>query len=157
MRIQKLMPLKPCHFIILVFLTLFVSNLRALTSFELHNINKAHAQGYTAGIAVVKDGRLMGILQGDEDCTFSVYVGKKKIPGVAQGRNGRVVVKFIPKWEKINVGDEVLTSGLDEIFFSGVPVGRVVSVLSEDMYQSAELETFAKINIPSYMYLIERF
>lgn len=114
-------------------------------------------QGYTAGIAVVKDGRLMGILQGDEDCTFSVYVGKKKILGVAQGRNGRVVVKFIPKWEKINVGDEVLTSGLDEIFFSGVPVGRVVSVLSEDMYQSAELETFAKINIPSYMYLIERF
>lgn len=114
-------------------------------------------QGYTAGIAVVKDGRLMGILQGDEDCTFSVYVGKKKIPGVAQGRNGRVVVKFIPKWEKINVGDEVLTSGLDEIFFSGVPVGRVVSVLSGDMYQSVELETFAKINIPSYMYLIERF
>ena len=41
------MPLKPCHFIILVFLTLFVSNLRALTSFELHNIDKAHAQGYT--------------------------------------------------------------------------------------------------------------
>ena len=46
MRIQKLMPLKPYHFI-LVFLALFVSNLRALTSFELHNIDKAHAQGYT--------------------------------------------------------------------------------------------------------------
>ena len=40
------MPLKPYHFI-LVFLALFVSNLRALTSFELHNIDKAHAQGYT--------------------------------------------------------------------------------------------------------------
>ena len=47
MRIQKLMPLKPYHFIILVFLALFVSNLRALTSFELHNIDKAHTQGYT--------------------------------------------------------------------------------------------------------------
>ena len=47
MRIQKLMPLKPYHFIILVLLALFVSNLRALTSFELHNIDKAHAQGYT--------------------------------------------------------------------------------------------------------------
>ena len=46
MRIQKLMPLKPYHFI-LVFLALFMSNLRALTSFELHNIDKAHAQGYT--------------------------------------------------------------------------------------------------------------
>lgn len=114
-------------------------------------------QGYTAGIAIVKDGRLMALLQGDEQCTFSVYVGKSKIPGVAQGKNGKVIIKFIPKWEKINVGDEVLTSGLDEIFFSGVPVGKVVNVFSEDMYQSAEIETFAQINIPSYMYMVERF
>lgn len=114
-------------------------------------------QGYTAGIAVVKNGRLMALLQGDEQCTFSVYVGKGKIPGVAQGRNDKVIVKFIPKWEKVNIGDEVLTSGLDEIFFAGVPVGKVVNVFSEDMYQSAEIEAFAHISIPSYMYLIERF
>lgn len=44
---QRLEALKPYHFIILVLLVLFVSNLRALTSFELHNIDKAHAQGYT--------------------------------------------------------------------------------------------------------------
>lgn len=43
---QRLEALKPYHFI-LVLLALFVSNLRALTSFELHNIDKAHAQGYT--------------------------------------------------------------------------------------------------------------
>lgn len=43
---QRLEALKPYHFI-LVFLALFVSNLSALTSFELHNIDKAHAQGYT--------------------------------------------------------------------------------------------------------------
>ena len=43
---QRLEALKPYHFI-LVFLALFVSNLRALTSFELHNIDKAHEQGYT--------------------------------------------------------------------------------------------------------------
>lgn len=44
---QRLEALKPYHLIILVFLALFVSNLRALTSFELHNIDKAHTQGYT--------------------------------------------------------------------------------------------------------------
>lgn len=44
---QRLEALKPYHLIILVFLALFVSNLKALTSFELHNIDKAHAQGYT--------------------------------------------------------------------------------------------------------------
>lgn len=43
---QRLEALKPYHFI-LVLLALFVSNLSALTSFELHNIDKAHAQGYT--------------------------------------------------------------------------------------------------------------
>ena len=52
---QRLEALKPYHFI-LVFLALFVSNLMALTSFELHNIDKAHAQGYTGkgvNIAIV--------------------------------------------------------------------------------------------------------
>lgn len=44
---QRLEALKPYHLIILVLLALFVSNLRALTSFELHNIDKAHEQGYT--------------------------------------------------------------------------------------------------------------
>lgn len=44
---QRLEALKPYHLIILVFLALFVSNLSALSSFELHNIDKAHEQGYT--------------------------------------------------------------------------------------------------------------
>lgn len=69
MRIQKLMPLKPCHFIILVFLTLFVSNLRALTSFELHNINKAHAQGYTG------KGVNLGIIDGGFDTNHPFLQG----------------------------------------------------------------------------------
>ena len=114
-------------------------------------------QGYTAGIAIAREGRPMALLQTDEQCVFSVVVGKEKIPGVVQGRNGKVIVKFIPKWEKIKEGDEVLTSGLDEVFFSGVPVGRVINVFSDDMYQSAELEPFAKIDLPSYMYIIEKF
>lgn len=45
-KIKQRLEALPYHFI-LVFLALFVSNLSALTSFELHNIDKAHAQGYT--------------------------------------------------------------------------------------------------------------
>lgn len=69
MRIQKLMPLKPYHFIILVFLALFVSNLRALTSFELHNIDKAHAQGYTG------KGVNLGIIDGGFDTNHPFLQG----------------------------------------------------------------------------------
>ncbi|MCH3853896.1 rod shape-determining protein MreC, partial [Campylobacter jejuni] len=63
--------------------------------------------------------------------------------------------KFIPKWAKINIGDEILTSGLDNIFFSDVPVGIVSAIKDEDMYQSVEVKPYANINIPAYLYIID--
>lgn len=112
--------------------------------------------GYTAGIAVAKDGRTMALLQGDEDCIFSIYIGKDKFPGLIHGENGKVIAKFIPKWAKIQVGDEVLTSGLDNVFFAGVPVGRVEEIRNEEMYQSVSIKPYSKLNIPAYLYIIEK-
>lgn len=66
---QRLEALKPYHFIILVFLALFVSNLRALTSFELHNIDKAHTQGYTG------KGVNLGIIDGGFDTNHPFLQG----------------------------------------------------------------------------------
>ncbi|MCW1359882.1 rod shape-determining protein MreC [Campylobacter sp. US33a] len=114
-------------------------------------------KGYTAGIAINKEDRLMGLLQGDEQCVFSVYIGKDRLPGLVQGQNDRAMVKFIPKWAKVQVGDEVVTSGLDEIFFPGVPVGKITKIIDEDMYQVAYIEPYAKINTPAYLYMVESF
>ncbi len=112
-------------------------------------------KGYTIGIAINKEGRAMALLQGDEQCVFSVYVGKNKAPGLVQGEDGKMKVKFIPKWAKINIGDEILTSGLDNIFFSDVPVGIVSAIEDEDMYQSVEVKPYASINIPAYLYVVD--
>ncbi|EQA9764388.1 rod shape-determining protein MreC, partial [Campylobacter coli] len=112
-------------------------------------------KGYTIGIAINKEGRAMALLQGDEQCIFSVYVGKNKAPGLVQGEDGKMKVKFIPKWAKINIGDEILTSGLDNIFFSDVPVGIVSAIEDEDMYQSVEVKPYASINIPAYLYVVD--
>lgn len=114
-------------------------------------------QGFSAGVAVSKEGRAMALLQGDENCVFSVYVGKDRIPGILKGENGRVFVKFIPKWQKIELDDEVFTSGLDGVFFAGVPVGKVIKISEDDMYQSVELEPFAKVNTPNFLYIVESF
>lgn len=111
--------------------------------------------GYSVGILINKDNRPMALLQGDEKCIFSVYIGKDKIPALLQGQNGKVIINFIPKWAKINVGDEILTSGLDDIFFSGIPVGKVESVVDKDMYQIANVKTYANISIPSYLYVVD--
>ena len=113
-------------------------------------------KGYTAGIAVAKDGRTMALLQGDEDCIFSIHIGEEKFPGLIHGENGRIVAKFIPKWAKVKVGDVVLTSGLDNVFFAGVPVGEVEEIRNEEMYQSASIRPYSRLHIPSYLYIIEK-
>ncbi|MDX2330977.1 rod shape-determining protein MreC [Campylobacter hepaticus] len=112
-------------------------------------------QGYTAGIAINKNGRAMALLQGDDQCVFSVYIGKLKAPGLIQGEDGKLMVQFIPKWAKINIGDEILTSGLDNIFFSDIPVGIVSKINDEDMYQSVEVKPYIQISIPNYLYVVD--
>ncbi|MCX2682634.1 rod shape-determining protein MreC [Campylobacter sp. MIT 21-1685] len=113
--------------------------------------------GYTAGIAINKDGRAMALLQGDEKCIFSVYIGKNKSPGLIQGKNGMVVVRYIPKWAEVDINDEILTSGLDNIFFPGIPVGIVSKINNEDMYKSVEVKPYAELNTPSYLYIVDKF
>lgn len=112
--------------------------------------------GFSAGIAVNKDGRTMALLQGDEKCIFSVYIGKEKYPGIIHGENGKVVVKFIPKSSKIKEGDVIYTSGLDNVFFAGVGVGVIESISEDDMYQNALVKPYVNLNIPSYLYIIEK-
>ncbi|MBZ7953513.1 rod shape-determining protein MreC [Campylobacter sp. W0018] len=112
-------------------------------------------QGYTAGIAINKNDRAMAILQGDEKCVFAVYIGKDKIPGLLQGENGKVVVNFIIKSAKINIGDEILTSGLDNIFFSDVPVGKVMEINNGETYKSVVVKPYVQINIPAYLYIVD--
>lgn len=111
--------------------------------------------GYTAGIVVEKNGRAMGLLQGDEECVFSVYVGKDQAPGIAHGKNDYILVKYIPKWLGIKINDRVYTSGLDEIFFSGIPVGEVFKIEEEGAYQNAYIKPYVKVKVPSYFYMVE--
>ncbi|TXE83210.1 rod shape-determining protein MreC [Campylobacter peloridis] len=111
--------------------------------------------GYTAGIVVEKNGKALGLLQGDEECVFSVYIGKEQAPGIAHGRNDYVLVKYIPKWLELKMGDKVYTSGLDEIFFSGIPVGEIFKIEEEGAYQNAYVKPYVKMKVPSYLYMVE--
>ncbi len=58
--------------------------------------------------AVLRDTRLQGIVKGSQ--------------------NGATTLQYIMSDEKVEPGEEVLTSGGDRIFPKGLPVGRVVSV-----------------------------
>jgi len=112
--------------------------------------------GSSAGIVVEKDGNPIALLLGDPKSIFSVFVGDEKIPGVVMGKKKEVYVKYIPLWMNPKKGDEVTTSGLDGIFFSGVRVGVVTEVIKEELSKTAIIKPYSKTSVPSYYYIIEK-
>jgi len=108
-----------------------------------------------AGIARVQNNQLYGYLTSDKKCRFSVFIGDTKAPGIALGRKENdMIVKFIPKWHKIQVGDTVISSGLDGIFFPDLPVGVVTEVEVQSAYTVAHIKTYSDIFHPKTFFLI---
>ncbi|MDQ1298483.1 MAG: Rod shape-determining protein MreC [Campylobacterota bacterium] len=114
-------------------------------------------RGYTAGIVVSEHKRPMALLNGDIKSTYAVSVGSSMAPGIVRGNNERhLIVDFIPTWVPIAVGDEVVTSGLDQIFLAGLHVGKVISISKASGYQSAVLEPYFYAKKPTYFHIITK-
>jgi len=108
-----------------------------------------------AGVANVRGNQLFGYLTSDDKCRFSVFVGKKKAPGIAIGvEKNRMIIKFIPKWHNVQVGDKVVTSGLDKIFFRNIPVGIVTKVEVQSAYTVAYIRTYNNILHPKTFFVV---
>ncbi len=109
-----------------------------------------------AGIVIKSNGlQSLALLNGDSKCSYAVYVGKKEYPGVAIGkRRNLMVVRYIPSWADVKVGDEVFTSGLDGIFFEGLKVGKVTKVRNLNLYKEVEMTPFYDSLKPDYFYLV---
>lgn len=109
-----------------------------------------------AGIALKQDGPLKGILLSNPICQFSTFIGDKKTPGIAKGIDAESIeVNFIPKWSSIQVGDKVVTSGLDNIFLPDIPVGTVTNILTRSTYKTAIVKTYADVLHPNFFYLVK--
>ncbi len=107
------------------------------------------------GTARLDHGSLYGYLTSNPKCKFSVFIGPKRVPGIAEGVDKEVMaVKYIPKWAEINEGDKVETSGLDDIFFAYIPVGVVKKVIIEGSYKKAFIEPYADPVHPDIFFLI---
>ena len=127
---------------------------------EVEDFNSSKIYGLTykelvAGIVISENERALGLLNKDIKSSYAVYVGDNKAPGIAHGNNTQyLMVRFIPAWFKIEKGDEVTTSGLDNIFFKGLKVGKVISVTKSQGYQNALVMPYYKANNPNYFHMI---
>lgn len=114
-------------------------------------------KGSVAGIAKYEDDRLMGILNGDQRCSYSVFIGKNKAPGIIKGdeQNGELIIDYIPSWIEIDTNQTVVTSGMDSIFFEGIPVGVITKIEKTQGYQKAWLRPKENIFDAKYFFLVD--
>ncbi|MDD3817304.1 MAG: rod shape-determining protein MreC [Thiovulaceae bacterium] len=131
---------------------------RVWLDFEDFNGSKIYGLTYkeaVAGIVVSHKEKPLALLNRDIKSSYSVTVGPNNAPGIAHGNNSQhLVVKFIPSWVEVNVGDEVVTSGLDTLFFKGLKVGKVISLSKSQGYQSAVIEPYYTAENPNYFHVI---
>lgn len=125
---------------------------------EDYNASKIYGltyRDYVAGIIISKNERPLALLNRDIKSSYAVSIGAENAPGIVHGNNDEyLVVKFIPAWFDIQKGDEVSTSGLDNIFIKGLKVGRVLSVSKSQGYQNAMIDQYYKANDPDYFHMI---
>ncbi len=109
---------------------------------------------YSAGIVVNKDGNAVGLLNGNKDCSYAVFIGQEKSPGIitASENEDELQIKFIPVWAQVNKGDEVITSGMDNIFFEGLKVGRVLEVTNLADMKVATVKPYVNVLKKKYFH-----
>lgn len=127
---------------------------------EMQDFNSSKIYGLVykdsvAGIVIAKDTKPIALLNGDIKSSYAVFVGEEDAPGIAHGNNDNtIIVNFIPSWINIKVGDEVISSGLDNLFFKGLKVGKVLSIKKSQGYQSVVVDPYFKSKGPRYFYVI---
>ena len=104
-------------------------------------IDKGSSDGIKADMAVITPTGIVGkIVQvfpdssqvlpiNDQLSGVGALLRATRLQGILKGAsNGATTLQYVMSDEKVDVGEEVVTSGGDRIFPKGLPVGRVVSV-----------------------------
>lgn len=126
------------------------------STMEILTINKGSEDGIAEGMAVVSPG---GILVGQTkdvksnratvllitDISSSVAVATKDtlVPGVLEGRwqkQGRMLMLRIPRDEKVESGDILVTTGVGGVFPKGLIAGQLYNVKQSDVATEKEAE-----------------
>ena len=114
--------------------------------------------GYSAGIVVNKNGQSIGYLNQSNKCNYTVFIGKNNAPGITSGVDylGRLVIKYVPIWKKVEIGDDVITSSMDSIFPYGIKVGKVITLNKDENIQEIIVEPYADTEGNRNYYLYEK-
>ena len=112
--------------------------LRALVLYVGDNPVEANqavvAPGGVVGRVISRSGPYAKVqLLTDRSATVGAMIGRTRRQGIARGaEEGLLTLDFVPLRADVEVGDEVVTAGIDGIYPRGIPVGRVAHVEAGD-------------------------
>jgi rod shape-determining protein MreC len=127
--------------------------------FQSCSIDKGSADGVRKGMSVVTPlgvvGRVIDVaarsakvlLLTDPNSGIDVMVQRTRARGIVSGslENG-TVLKYVKRTEDIQVGDRLITSGLDGVFLKGVMVGTISKVRKESLGLFQVIEVMPAVN-----------
>jgi rod shape-determining protein MreC len=84
----------------------------------------------------------------DQTSGIGAILDKSRLQGILKGTpSGAAMLHYIMSDEKVDVGENVLTSGGDRIFPKGLPVGKVISVdPGADMFLNIRVKPAARLD-----------
>jgi rod shape-determining protein MreC len=123
-------------------------------------IDKGSDEGVQPDMAVITAGGIVGkvlrvypstalvLMINDQSSGVGVILEKSRLQGVLAGTpNGEVMMKEVMSDEQVSPGENLLTSGGDQIFPKGLPVGTIAKVgAPKDLFLSITVKPSANLD-----------
>src|ERR1700758_2545891 len=106
------------------------------------------ADGIVGKVLLVSGNLAQVLLISDQSSGVGAILDKSRLQGVLRGTpNGEVVLERVMSEELVQPGESVLTSGGDQIFPKGLPVGTVAKVgTSKDLFLTIRIKPTANLS-----------
>jgi rod shape-determining protein MreC len=117
------------------------------------------ADGIVGKVTMVYPSVAQVLLISDPSSGVGVILEKSRLQGVLRGTaNGEVVLNDVMSDEQVPPGETVLTSGGDQIFPKGLPVGAVAKVGNgKDLFLNIKVKTAANLSrLEEVLVLVEK-
>jgi rod shape-determining protein MreC len=117
------------------------------------------ADGIVGKVMLVYPSVSQVLLINDQTSGVGAILEKSRLQGVLRGTaNGEVVLERVMSDEQVPVGETVLTSGGDQIFPKGLPVGTVANVANgKDLFLNIKIKGAANLDkLEEVLVLVEK-
>jgi rod shape-determining protein MreC len=117
------------------------------------------ADGIVGKVLLVYPSVAQVLLINDESSGVGALIEKTRLQGVLRGTaNGEVMLERVMSDEQVPVGETVLTSGGDQIFPKGLPIGTVTKVgAGKDLFLNIKIKTAADLSqLEEVLVLVEK-